>query len=126
MVPYAEPALARADTRAARVRGTVQIPSNFSVSFLKRILSEWRFSQFTFHYLIQDEEKIGKNETILIALDVSDPQLTLFIKKAIQTSTDDFIAHVSQVCKEDLDDGIDMNMVTLATPLLGDDDTDFR
>ena len=108
------------------MRGTVQIPANFSVSFLKRILSEWRFSQFAFHYLIEDEEKIGKNETILIALDVSDPQLTLFIKKAIQTSTDDFIAHVSQVCKEDLDDGIDMNMVTLATPLLGDDDTDFR
>jgi len=126
LIPYTNISQAIRDTEAAVVRGKIQIPTNFSVSFLKRLLSSWRYDQFIYYYGVEDEDQVGKFEKISIALDMSDPQLALFIKKAITKSLDDFMHDVSELCKEDLGDSIDLSAIIVEDPLLGDEDTDFR
>ena len=126
LISYSNVSQAIRDTETAVVRGKIEIPSNFSVSFLKRVLSSWRYNQFVFYYGIEDDDLVGKFDKISISLDMSDPQLALFIKKAVTKSLDVFIEDVSAVCKEDLGDGIDLSMISIDDPLLGDEETDFR
>ena len=110
----------------AVVRGVIVIPANFSTSFLKRVLSDWRYAEFLYYYGIEDEEHIGKFDKIDISLDMSDPQLALFIKNAITKAMDDFTKHVSAVCEDHLGDGIDLSMISIGDPTLGYEETDFR
>ena len=125
LIPYHNVTQARQDTQSGVIRGTIVIPEQFSVSYLKKILSTWRFNEFLFHY-DESDESVG-NETISVALDASDPQLDLFMKRAISDSLDDLIANVSELCKEDLDDGgIDLKMFHIEDPLLGSDDSNYR
>ena len=126
LIPYSNQSDAFMDSEAALVRGVIVIPSNFSASFLKRILSEWRFGQFVYYYSIEDEEHIGKFDKIAISLDMSDPQLALFLTNAITKSLDEFTEDVSAVCEDDLGDGIDLTMITIEDPALGFEETDFR
>jgi len=126
LVSYSNVSQAILDTESAVMRGKIEIPRNFSVSFLKRILDSWRYNQFTYFYEIEDEEAVGKFEKISISLDMSDPQLALFIKKSITKSLDAFTGSVSEVCKDDLGEGIDLSMMEILDPILGDEDTDFR
>eukprot|EP00092_Neocalanus_flemingeri_P036672 GFUD01039927.1.p1 GENE.GFUD01039927.1~~GFUD01039927.1.p1 ORF type:complete len:741 (+),score=162.42 GFUD01039927.1:103-2325(+) len=126
LIPYSSVSDAIRDTENAVVRGKIEIPGNFSVSFLKRLLNDWRYNQFIYYYGIEDDDLVGKFEKVSISLDMSDPQLALFITKAITKSLDDFIGDVSALCKEDLGDGIDLSMITITDPILGDEDTDFQ
>ena len=128
LLHYTNISQAEADVRDARVRGMVVIPEHFSVSYLKRILGEqsWRWDQFLFYYDVVDDG-VETNETVSISLDASDPQLVLFIKKSITEAVDDMVEIITDMCEEDLeDDGIDLSFVTVESPLLGDDDSDYR
>ena len=113
LIPYTNVTAALADTERGLLRGTVVVPPHFSVSYLKKILNSWRFSEFLFYY-DQVDEGVAKNETISISLDASDPQLDLFMKRAISDSMDELIANVSRLCEEQLGDGgIDLKMFTI-------------
>merc|ERR1719462_704452 len=92
LVPYTNISEAELDVRNANIRGMVVIPQDLSVSYLKRILGvqSWRWDQFLFFYDVVDDG-VSTNQTISIALDASDPQLMLFIKKAITEAVDDMV-----------------------------------
>ena len=126
LIAYSNTSEAVRDSEAAIVRGVIEIPQNFSSSFLKRILSDWRYEQFTYYYSIEDEEKIGKFDKISISLDMSDPQLALFVTAAVTKSLDLFTQDVSTVCEDHLGDGIDLTMISIGDPVLGSEDTNFR
>ena len=128
LLHYTDIQQAESAVKNAEVRGMVVVPANFSVSYVKRILGEnsWKWDNFLFYYDVESEG-VSANERVSIALDASDPQLVLFIKKAITEAVDDIVANISSLCKEDLGDvGIDLSMVTVESPLLGDDDSDYR
>jgi len=128
LIHYSDISQAEADVRNAIVRGMVVVPEHFSVSYLKRILGEqsWRWDQFLFFY-DEVDEGVATNEIVNIALDASDPQLVLFINKAISEAVEDMVANISSLCEEDLGDkGIDLTIVKVGSPLLGDDDSDYR
>ena len=128
LIHYPSISSAERAVRAAVVRGLVVVPEHFSVSYLKRILgvNSWRWSDFTYFYSVVDED-VPTNETINIALDASDPQLVLFIKKAITEAVDNMVANITELCEEELgDEGIDLSMVTVGSPLLGDENSDYR
>ena len=128
LIHYPSISTAERDVRAAVVRGLVVVPPHFSVSYLKRILgvNSWRWSEFTYFYSVEDED-VATNETINIALDASDPQLVLFIKKAITDAVDNMVANITELCEDELgDEGIDLSMVSVGSPLLGDEDSDYR
>ena len=128
LIHYTNISEAESAVRNAHVRGMVVVPEQFSVSYVKRILGEksWRWDQFLFFYDVVDDG-VSTDESVSIALDASDPQLVLFIKKAITEAVDDMVANITSLCQEDLGDvGIDLSMVTVESPLLGDDDSDYR
>ena len=128
LVPYTNISEAESDVRKANIRGMVVIPQDLSVSYLKRILGvqSWRWDQFLFFYDVVDDG-VDTNQTISIALDASDPQLVLFIKKAITEAVDDMVDNITSLCEEDLGDvGIDLSVLSLESPLLGDEDSDYR
>ena len=126
LVSYPNTSEAMKASKTAAVRGTIEIPANFSISYLKRVLNEFNYDEFLYYYGIEDEEMVGRHEKISISLDMSDPQLALFIKKAITASLDDFAKDVSTACKEDFGEGFDLSMIQIDEPTLGDDETDFR
>ena len=126
LISYENSSAAIQDSKAGLVRGHIEIPTHFSISFLKRVLNSIEYDDFLYYYEIENEELILNNEKVSISLDSSDPQLTLFIKKAISTSVDDFAKDVSRICKQDLGDSFDLSMIQIGDPTLGDDDTDFR
>ena len=128
LIPYTNISQAESDVREANIRGMVVIPEDLSVSYLKRILGvqSWRWDQFLFFYDVV-EEGVDTNQTVSIALDASDPQLVLFIKKAITEAVDDMVDNITSLCEEDLGDvGIDLSVFTLESSLLGDEDSDYR
>ena len=128
LLHYTNVSQAESDVRNAKIKGMVVVPENLSVSYLKRILGgqSWRWNQFLFFYDVVDDD-ITTNETVSVALDASNPQLVLFIKKAIMEAVDNMVGNITGLCKEDLGDkGVDLSVVTLETSLLGDDDSDFR
>ena len=128
LIHYTNISEAESAVRNAHVRGMVVVPAQFSLSYVKRILGErsWRWDQFLFFYDVVDDG-VSTDESVSIALDASDPQLVLFIKKAITEAVDDMVANITSLCQEDLGDvGIDLSMVTVESPLLGDDDSDYR
>lgn len=126
LISYSNLSEAIRDSQAALVRGVIVIPGNFSASFLKRILIDWRWDQFVYYYGIEDEEQIGKFDKISVSLDMSDPQLALFITNAVTKSLDVFTNEVSSVCEDHLGDGIDLTMIEIDDPVLGDEKTDFQ
>ena len=126
LVSYQNTSQAIKDSKAGLVKGHIEIPTHFSISFLKRVLASIEYDDFLYYYEIENEELIGKDEKVSISLDSSDPQLALFIKKAISTSVDEFAEDVSRICKQDLGDKFDFSMIHIEDPTLGDDDTDFR
>ena len=102
------------------------VPPSFSVSYLKKILDSWRYSEFL-NYFSEDDEGVGKNEKISISLDESNTLLELFMKKAITDALDEVVVTVSDICEDHLaDGGIDLKMTHTTAPLLGFDDTDFK
>ena len=128
LIHYPNITSAQRDVRRGVMRGLVVVPQHFSVSYLKRILgvNSWRWSEFTYFYSVEDED-VATNETINIALDASDPQLVLFIKKAINEAVDNMVGNITELCEDELgDEGIDLSMVTVGPPLLGDEDSDYR
>ena len=126
LIPYTNVSAAQLDTERGLVRGSIVVPPHFSVSYLKKILDTWRFNNFLFSYQ-EDDTDVATDETIEISLDASDPQLNLFMKKAITDSLDELIVNVSRLCKEDLPaSGIDLKMFTISDPLLGTEDSDYR
>lgn len=128
LIPYTNISEAESDVREANIRGMVVIPEDLSVSYLKRILGvqSWRWDQFLFFYDVVDDG-VDTNQTVNIALDASDPQLVLFIKKAITEAVDDMVNNITSLCKEDLGDvGIDLSVINLESPLLGYEDSDYR
>ena len=46
LVPYKDEAEARLDTERGRLLGSIVIPPNLSVSYLKKILGSWRQGQY--------------------------------------------------------------------------------
>jgi len=126
LIPYTDRDQAILDSQAGEVRGYVEIPPNFSTSFLKRVLDTIQYEEFLYFYNIENEEEVSINEKVSISLDSSDPQLALFIKKAISTSVDEFAKYLSRICKDDLGDNLDLSMIRMEDPTLGGDDTDFR
>ena len=128
LIHYPSITSAERDVRAAVVRGVVVVPQHFSVSYLKRILGvdSWRWSEFTYFYSVEEED-VATNETINIALDASDPQLVLFIKKALNEAVDNMVGNITELCEDELgDEGIDLSMITVGSTLLGDEDSDYR
>ena len=126
LIPYKDTHQAILDSQAGEVRGYVEIPPHFSTSFLKRVLETIQYEEFLYFYNIENEEEVSINEKVSISLDSSDPQLALFIKKAISTSVDEFAKYLSRICKDDLGDNLDLSMIRMEDPTLGGDDTDFR
>ena len=103
----------------------VVIPERFSVSYLKKILSTWRFHEFL--YFFDEVDDVDTNETISVSVDSSDPLLELYIKRAVSDSLDDIVEDVSHLCKEHLNDGgIDLKMFHLDKPTVGFEDSDYR
>ena len=103
----------------------VAIPERFSVSYLKKILSTWRFHEFL--YFFDEVDDVDTNETISVSVDSSDPLLELYIKRAVSDSLDDIVEDVSRLCKEHLNDGgIDLKMFHLDKPTVGFEDSDYR
>ena len=126
LIPYTNVSQANLDTEKGLVHGSIVVPPNFSVSYLKKILDTWRFNNFLFSYQ-EDDTDVATDATIDIALDASDPQLSLFMKKAISDSMDELIVNVSRLCEEDLPaSGINLKMFTISDPLLGTEDSDYR
>ena len=126
LVPYTNITQARLDTQTGRLRGTIIIPETFSVSYLKKILSTWRYNEFLYYFDVSGDN-VGTNETISVALDASDPQLDLYMKRAITDSLDTLIANVTELCKDHLGDGgIDLKMFNIEEPLLGSENSDYR
>ena len=126
LVPYTNVSEAYRDTELGLLHGAIVVPPRFSVSYLKKILDSWRYSEFLY-YFSQDDEGVGKNETISISLDESDTLLELFMKKAITDALDEVVVTVSDICEDHLaDGGIDLKMTHTTAPLLGFDDTDFK
>ena len=126
LISYSNETEARRDTEKGLLLGSIVIPPNLSVSYLKKILGSWRYAEFLYFY-DADDTGVEKNETISISLDASDPLIDLFIKRAISDAIDDVIANVSSLCTEHLgDEGIDLKMFTIETPILGTEDSDFR
>eukprot|EP00090_Calanus_glacialis_P008173 TRINITY_DN16497_c0_g1_i1.p1 TRINITY_DN16497_c0_g1~~TRINITY_DN16497_c0_g1_i1.p1 ORF type:complete len:734 (+),score=117.42 TRINITY_DN16497_c0_g1_i1:53-2254(+) len=125
LISYTNESEAIRDTEAALLRGMIVIPEHFSTSVLKRILSDWRFDHFIYYYGVEDKD-VGKFDKISLSLDASDPQLALFVTKAVTEALDSFTKEVSELCKEDLGDIIDLSILSVGDPLLGDEDTDFR
>ena len=126
LIPYTNVTQANLDTERGLVHGSIVVPPNFSVSYLKKILDTWRFNNFLFSYQ-EDDTDVATDVTIDIALDASDPQLSLFMKKAISDSIDELIVNVSRLCEEDLPaSGINLKMFTISDPLLGTEDSDYR
>ena len=126
LIPYTDRDQAILDSQAGEVRGYVEIPPHFSTSFLKRVLDTIHYEEFLYFYNIENEEEVSINEKVSISLDSSDPQLALFIKKAISTSVDEFAKYLSRICKDDLGDNLDLSMIRMEDPTLGGDATDFR
>ena len=126
LVPYSNKSLAIEDSKAGRVRGYLEVPSDFSTSFLKRILSSIEYEDFLYFYEVENEELIVKDKKVTFVLDASNPQLSLYIKKAISSSVDDFSKDVSRICKHDLGDSFDLSLVDIKDPILGQDEISFR
>ena len=126
LVPYQNESAAVKDTEEAILQGVLVIPETFSTSVLKRILDGWRFDEYVYYYGVENEEQVGKFDKISLSLDMSDPQLALFITKTVTEAMDSFTEEVSDLCKDDLGDKIDFSILFMDDPILGKEDTDFR
>ena len=125
LLPYSDVEQAQEDTKSGLVKGTIVIPPDFSTSYLKKILNEDTFNDYTWFFL--EDEDIESNRTISVSLDASNPQLELFLKKALSDSLDNVIANVSKLCESHLgNSGLDLKMFHVEDPLLGFDDSDYR
>ena len=125
LVPYTDVSEAYRDTELGLLHGAIVVPPRFSVSYLRKILDSWRYSEFL-NYFSEDDEGVGENEKISISLDESNTLLELFMKKAITDALDEVVLNISDICEEHLaDGGIDLKMTHTTAPLLGFDDTDF-
>jgi len=125
LIPYKNITQARLDTMHGLVKGSIVVPEKFSTSYLKKVLDKDLFEDFL--YFFDQQDNANPNETISVALDVSDPQLDLFMKKAISDSMDNLITNVSEICKDRLPEGgLDLKMFKMEAPLLGTSDSDYR
>ena len=126
VISYDNITQAEEDTRNRLVRGTIIIPENFSVSYLKKILSPSRFDRFLF-YFSESDDKVQANDTISVSLDASDTLLDLYMKKAVSESWEEVFKSVSSLCIEYLgDQGLDLKAFHIIDPLLGHESSDYR
>ena len=61
-----------------------------------------------------------------MSLDYSNPQISLFISKAVADSVDAMLGNISSLCKEDLGTQLDFSLFLYEDPIFGSLDVEFR
>ena len=65
-------------------------------------MAGWRFDEYLYCYNVENEEQVGKFDKIALSLDMSDPQLSIFVRKTVTEAMDSFAEEVSDLCKKEL------------------------
>ena len=119
LVTYSDITKAYGDTRNGELHGAIVVPLNFSETYLNKIQKNDRPDP--------EEKSVDEKQIISIRLDESDPLLEKFVKKAISEAVDDMLVTVSNLCEDQLGDGVlDFKMFKEEAPLLGYKNTSFR
>jgi len=125
-VEYHSLEIATMKAREGGVRALFEIPQNFSVSYLKRVLDSSLFYQFSYYFDIDNGDAVGTDEKISIAIDMSDPPMTGFIQEAIMLSLIKLQEDVSTLCSESYQVGLDFSLTETPNATLGDLHVDYR
>jgi len=120
--------IANRQAETGEVRAVFVIPEDFSLSYLKRILSSDLFGTFTY-WNGYNGENIGEEERVSISLDMSDPAMMGFIKEAIMISLMKFQENLAKLCGEkyeSYDVEFDFGIFNSLNATLGDEVVDYR
>jgi len=127
LVEYQDEAAMARDAASGVLRGSLLVPSQFSHSFLKRLLKPDMYDEWTYYYDIDDSIPINKTEKMALGVDTSDTLVALVMRQAVADALNLFGDIVNLACKEELEgESLDLRVVAEQGPTLGREGSTYQ
>ena len=127
LVDYQDSSAMARDAAAGVLRGSMVVPTEFSHSFLKRLLKPDMYDEWTYYYDIDDTIPINKTEKMALGVDTSDTLVALVMRQAVADALNLFGDIVNLACEEELEEeSLDLRVVAEHGPTLGREGSTYQ